>query len=208
VYQDVRWGPVNQGKVVMFHSRGNATVPLSSLPKEYQELLGYQPPPAATSVTTSATATTPAVPAPEPPRITTPAPSRSTTREPDWESYSRDRKTMMVLNNKLVERGNLTMLVGFVGNAVRIYNDSGKVRGFVLEIAERKNDIAQPTNELALRPNLWRRSGRTVLLRNYKAEGEAGVLVRVFVVPAEEVFGNTSYDVAAEPTFEQWKQLR
>jgi hypothetical protein len=44
-YQTVKWGPVNQGKVVIFHSHGVTMIPLEKLPEEYQAQFGYQPPP-------------------------------------------------------------------------------------------------------------------------------------------------------------------
>jgi hypothetical protein len=71
-----------------------------------------------------------------------------------------------------------------------------------------RNDVSQPANGLTLRPNLWQRTGKTVLLRNYKSDGVVGILVRVFVAAAEDVVGHTSYEAAMEPSFEQWKQLR
>src|ERR1041385_1731148 len=43
-YQSVKWGPVNQGKVVIFHNRGVATIPLEKLPAEYRARFGYKPP--------------------------------------------------------------------------------------------------------------------------------------------------------------------
>ena len=43
-YQNVRWGPVNAGKVVMFHNRGVTVIPLADLPEEYQAQFGYTPP--------------------------------------------------------------------------------------------------------------------------------------------------------------------
>lgn len=208
VYQDVRWGPVNQGKVVMFHSRGNTTVPLSSLPKEYQEQLGYQPPPPPPPTVTPPVTPPPTVPV-EPPKVVTPPPvPLPPPRDADWETYSRERKTKLVLNDKLVNRSNLSTVVGFLESPVRIYTDSVKVRGILMEVAEKKTDVTQPADELSLRPNLWERTGKMVLLRNYKADGERGVLVRLFVAPAADLDGHNTYEVGIEPTFEQWKQLR
>ena len=51
-YQSIKWGPVNQGKVVIFHNRGVATIPLEKLPLEYQARFGYKSP-AATEVISS-----------------------------------------------------------------------------------------------------------------------------------------------------------
>src|SRR5512145_589508 len=55
-YHDVRWGPVNQGKIQFFHSRGSAIVPLADLPKQYQRKFGYDP----ASATAGAPAPSPA----------------------------------------------------------------------------------------------------------------------------------------------------
>ncbi len=208
-YHDVRWGSVNQGKVVMFHSRGIAIIPLSELPEEYQAIFGYQPPPTPTVVTPQATTQTPIPSTHEPSKITILPPlPEPPPHDPDWEAYNRDRKTKLVLRNRLVNRSELSILVGFVGNPVRIFNGSTKIRGFTLELAERKDAATQQANELFLRPNLWQRTGKTVLLRNYKSQDEEGILVRVYVVPAEDVDEHKSYEVATDPTFEQWKKLR
>lgn len=210
VYHDVRWGPVNQGKVVMFHNRGNVTVPLSSLPKEYQELFGYQPPPTPEPSVTPPVTPPPPSPTPaEPPKVVSPPPPpMATPRDGDWQTYSQDRKTKLVLNDKLVNRSDLSTLVGFIGSPVRVYTDSTKLRGILLELAEQKSDLAQPADELALRPNLWQRTGKMVFLRNYKADVELGVLVRLFVAPAEDLDGHDTYEVGTEASFEQWKLLR
>src|SRR2546427_12774478 len=69
-YHSVKWGPVNQGKVVIFHNRGAATIPLEKLPPEYQAQFGYKP----------ATAGKPAA-------------TPELTQAPDWAAYNKDRAT-------------------------------------------------------------------------------------------------------------------
>jgi hypothetical protein len=207
LYRDVRWGAVNQGTVVVFHSRGIAMIPVRKLPEEYQALLGPTSP--------SPTPPTPTpVPAPAPAPLPTPLPAPLPTplppppRDPDWEAYSRERKEKLVLNDRLVNRSELASIVGFVGAPARVISGSVTVRGTTLELAERKDGVAKPAEELSLRPNLWQRTGKMVLLRNYKSQGEAGILVRVYVVPAEDVEEHKSYEVATEPTFDEYKRLR
>jgi hypothetical protein len=129
-------------------------------------------------------------------------------RDPDWEAYNRDRKTKLVLRDKLVNRSDMSTLVGFIGTPIRVLSGDVKIRGVTMELAEKKEDVAQPASELSLRPNLWQRTGKMVVLRDYKAQGESGILVRLYVTPAEDVEEHKSYEVATEPTFEQWKQLR
>ena len=50
-YESVKWGAVNQGKIVIFHSRGVAIIPLEKLPAEYQAQFGYKPDPAPPALT-------------------------------------------------------------------------------------------------------------------------------------------------------------
>jgi len=209
VYQNVRWGPVNQGRVVMFHSRGNAVVPLSSLPPEYQALLGNQGG-APTAPVNSPVVVPPLPSAPaQPARPSIIKPTRpSAVRDADWEAYTEERKTKVVLNNKLLNRTDLETLVGYIGSPVRIFSNTGRVTGVMLEVAEMRADVAQAATGLQLRPNLWQRTGKVAFLRNYKPEGEIGILVRLFVARDGEMDGNPSYDVAKEPSFEQWKLLR
>ena len=40
VYESVRWGPVNQGKIVLIHSRGAAFIPVEKIPENYRQQLG------------------------------------------------------------------------------------------------------------------------------------------------------------------------
>jgi len=208
VYHDVRWGPVNQGMVVMFHSRGHLTVPLSSLPPEYQALLGYQPSPTSSAAPSAVTSVLPPSEPVEPPKTTPPSvPNATVAQDAAWEAYNQQRKIKVLLNNKLVDRSSLTVLVGFVGNPVRIINESVNIRGTILELAERKSENAA-ANELILRPNLWQRTGTMVLLRNYRSDGVRGALTQLFVAPAEDFDGYKTYDVAQELSFEQWKQLQ
>jgi hypothetical protein len=216
VYRDVRWGPVNQGNVMMFHNRGVKSVAIDKLPEEYRALFNVgkpsTPPVAPVAPPTVRppveTAPPPAAPAPVRPLLIVPPHTTSSSRDPDWESYNKARATKLVMNNKLVERSSLTSLVGFVGSVVSISDGTTKIRGTMLEVAEPKENAASTSGEFALRPNLWRHTGKMALLRNYKAEGETGILVRVYVTAAEDVDDHPSYNVAAEPSFEQWKQLR
>ncbi|MCX7888028.1 MAG: hypothetical protein N3B01_12350, partial [Verrucomicrobiae bacterium] len=138
-YHDVRWGPVNDGKVVIFHSRGNAVVPLGSLPAEYQALLTRSGMPSARAVGTNA-----AVGASSEPLPRSMVGAASESQKGDWGEYNRERKSKLVLNNRLVDRSELMSLVGFVGNPVRIYTDTVKVSGVLFELAEKRGDVTQP----------------------------------------------------------------
>lgn len=77
-YTDVKFGPVNQDKVVLFHSHGVTTVPVASLPIEYQQSLGIKP---AAAPAPSAAATPVTVPA-EPGNVFLPVPQEVTTPRP------------------------------------------------------------------------------------------------------------------------------
>src|SRR5262245_18312127 len=70
IYQNVRWGPVNNGKVVILHGRGSAIVPIEQLPPEYQRRLGFTP---AEPVVTEAPRQQWSPPAPAPAPVMPPA---------------------------------------------------------------------------------------------------------------------------------------
>lgn len=214
VYRDVRWGPVNQGSVVIFHSRGIKVVPLDKLPSEYQAYFGNQPtanpapsPTPPPPVQPVQPVTPP--PTPTPPPITVMPPLRPPTeRDPDWEAYNKDRKTKLALRKKLVNRSSLTSLVGFIGSQVRTSDGNTMVRGVVLELASRKTNGNSSPTEFSLRPNLWERNGEKVLLRNYVPQVDPGMLVHVYVLADTDIDDYKTYEVAIEPSYEQWKQLR
>jgi len=135
-------------------------------------------------------------------------PLRSSDRDADWEAYNRDRKTKVVLGNKLVSRSSLTSLVGFLGSPARFSDGETLVRGFVLELASRKAGDNGAAAQFSLRPNLWERTGKKVILRDYKPPLEPGGVVHVFAKRVNSADDYDIYEVATEPSYEQWKQLR
>jgi len=206
-YYDVHWGPVNDGKVVVFHSRGVKIVPLNQLPPEYRAKFGS---PLSSTPTPAAPAPEPTVsisPSPEP-VVVTPAPRRSSSRGNDWENYNEDRRTQVVLKGKLVERSSLDLLVGYIASRTRLSDGGRSVRGVVFDLAERRTDGNQPSQQFLLRPQLWQRNGERVFLVNYEPEAEAGMLVRLYVQEAKPMGDHKVYEVGVEPTFEAWKRLR
>ena len=136
-------------------------------------------------------------------------PSRSrATDNSNWTAYREDCKTKLLLGGKLVDRTSLTTLVGFIGRPIAISDGKEDVRGSIFELAEQTNGNSQVPEAFSLRPNLWKRTGETVVLRNYKPDREIGVLTQVFVMEASPVLDHRSFDVASEPSLEQWMQVR
>lgn len=220
-YRDVRWGPVNQGKVVVFHNRGVAYVPLEKLPADLQARFGYNPsaapatPAAPQPVTPVAPSAVVASVAPEP----APRPSlqeqleamhnrssgTASSGNSEWREYVHQRASLVLLDGKLVERSMLTPLTGFV---IRITTENGQLQGTTLELAEKRADAKTVSAALELRPGLWRGTGQQVMLRNYDAEVPTGDVIRVFVQETNPLGDTRAFLVAKEPTFEQWQRLR
>jgi hypothetical protein len=222
-YRDVHWGPVNQGKVIMFHSLGMLIVPLADLPIAYQGQFGYTP---TTNPEPQLIATTPlSPPLSDPPPALTSAPRltpiqklppiqpptstrHSYTSGRDWQLYSEDRKTKVLFRGKLVDCKDLISLIGFIGTSGWIEEDSIRVNGVFLTIAELRDGTPNTPSSMTLRPNLWKKTEAIVLLENFKPETGPDVLVRLYGLETRTVGDYHIFQVATEPTFEQWQKLR
>ena len=205
-YQSVKWGPVNQGKVVIFHNRGVATIPLEKLPPEYQARFGYKPPAAQ-----SLRAPAPTSPPPDSIRIleSMQVKDSEASQTTDWTAYSKDRVTKVILNGELVEKSRLKELTGYIVRGRTELGEAGfTVRGSILELAQRREDVPQATKAMELRPSLWKGTGEQVLLSDYPVTVELGALIRVYVAEGRTVTGVRTFHVGTEPTFEQWQNLR
>lgn len=231
----VKFGPVNDGKIVLFHSHGITTVPVSSLPAEYQGQFASK-----TAAATPAPKTENSfLPVPREVPENKPAPQPLIVREPiakqvppansptileamrakriepvvnsgknDWAEYNHDRVNRLLLDGKLVEKYSLTPLVGFLAKEKASISEEGRTyNGAALDIAERKNNTDHVANAMELRPSLWRRSDERVFLINYKPSTLPGVLMQLYVVEIDQVAGWRTFKVATEPGFEEWKRL-
>ena len=230
-YENVRWGPVNSGKVAVFHNRGVTFVPLADLPTEYQELFNYTPPPDSTPPSEPAadpldfrqrkfSHNSDPVPAPVSDPVPTvqlrplrPLPPVSTPysvsrSDRDWEQYSADRKVKVVYQGKLVDAVAFKQIIGFIGNPGWVEENGIRANGTLFELAEERKDIPKSAPSMVLRPNHWKKTGKVALLKNYKAETEPGVIVRFYAVELPAIADCPLYEVATEPTFEQWQKLR
>lgn len=217
-YHNVRWGPVNQGKVVMFHNRGVTYLPLEKLPPELQARFGYQAPatPAPAAVAPAAEPTTSAPPAAvvkgadlreqlEAMRLR----SHGTPQNSAWTQYVRERGGYVLLENKLVERAQLTQLTGIVVKFATIDDETrSRVPGTVLELTEKRPDAKPVPSQMELRPSLWRGTGQQVYLVRYEPENSAGDVIRVYAKETNPIGEVRAYVVGKEPSFEQWQQLR
>ena len=197
-YESVKWGPANHGKVVIFHSRGVATLPIEKLPPEYQAQFGHKP--------ESATAT------PDPQKNLD-AVRRSRSSSPpqntgEWAAYNRDRSVKVLLDGKLVDRSTLTTITGFLAKEQAQFSTADRtVKGAVLELARRREDTGPVNPTMELRPALWKRTGEFVWLSDYSAQAIVGALLRVYVVEDKPVDGQRVFRVGVEPSFEQWQEL-
>jgi len=220
VYRDVKWGPVNAGKVVVFHTRGVAIVPLEDLPEEFQDQFGYKAPPVEKPAHPSVPDLVPQ-PAP-PPKPTSPPASADLFKpvkpapapvvennSPEWKQYSQEKNLKVVLDGKLVDKSRLSQLTGFVvatGTLSQTGPDGrSRVPITTLELAQKKNDVAP---SMQMRPGLWKGTGEEVVLLDYKHAGDAGVLLNLFVKETDPVDTSRAFFVGKEPSFEQWLKLR
>jgi len=173
-YHNVRWGPVNQGKVVLLHSRGSAMVPVTSLPVEYQQWL-------------AAKSTQPFAPPPT---------GRGTAPTPAWPPPPPSGKVR--INGEWVEKSQLKELVGFVKFLAEATEDQQVMRGVILELAELRNpDRPIPAN-LVMRPGLWKPTGEQVLLKHYAHHGQLGDLIRVYGREDDAIKGVRAFVVGVE----------
>lgn len=205
-YEGVKFGPVNQGKVTLFHSHGVTTVPVGSLPQEYQQQLGVKPPAALP------------LPAEVPkPKATAGDPNatlQAMRQRPaggasgDWATYNRERGAKVVLDGKLVDKETLTPLTGFLVKE-RASLDDGKQKysGAAFDLAERKADVGKVATAMELRPALWKRTDERVFLLNYQPVTLVGALMRVYAIEVDPIAEWRTFKVGTEPTFEEWKRL-
>ncbi|MCG3146600.1 MAG: hypothetical protein PCFJNLEI_00031 [Verrucomicrobiae bacterium] len=217
-YRDVKFGPVNQDQIVLFHSKGVATVPVSSLPETYREQFAPKPAPGGAPV--------PAVV--EPLRIRTPVSQptnnpgaileamRSKKSEPimtggsrnDWTLYNQQRASLVVLDGMLVEKSSLTPLVGFLAKERASLSDGTRTYyGAAFDLAERKNGNDNVAAVMELRPALWNRTDERVFLVNYKPMTLPGALMKVYAVEIDPIDQWRTFKVGTDPSFEDWKRL-
>jgi hypothetical protein len=230
-YRDVKWGPVNKGKIVMFHNRGVAIVPLSDLPQEYRAQFGYVEPPIAKPVEKQVSPpATDSAPTSEPAdSVAPPAPASSTlpqmqeqlermrsknnSSSPEakyWKQYNDERVTMVLLQGKLVDKASLQQIVGFIVTS-NFYVADGKkeYRATLLELAVRRTDAKEVADSMSLRPGLWRNTGEQVLLLDYKPDSDmAGMLIRVFVKETLSLEDRRCFYAGIEPGYKEWLALR
>ncbi|MEI6084501.1 MAG: hypothetical protein WCS70_09390 [Verrucomicrobiota bacterium] len=220
-YTDVKFGPVNQGKITLFHSRGVTAVPLSSLPEDYQQQFATKqtaptiPIPQEVSEPAPTPVSLPPKPAQPNPGATLEA-MRTKKTEPstagggtsDWARYNRERASIVVLDGKLVEKVTLTSLIGFLAKEHAQLNDGQQAHyGAALDLAVRKNQNDQVAAAMEMRPALWRRTDERVFLVNYKPMTLPGALMKVYVLEIDPIDQWRTFKVGAEPSFEDWKRL-
>lgn len=212
-YYNVRWGPVNDGKVVAFHNRGITTFALDQLPPDIQSTFGYKlpqrmpdssPQPALSSVQSALP------PAESAPTQNESAYQRYVQREAETEyrAYQEACAGKLLFHGQLVETGKLTELTGFLVRAEEVIESDVQVRGWVMELARRKAGLPASAAHFDLRPGLWEGTGNFVFLRDFDTERYVGGVARVYGEPDGVVRGLPAYAVGRPPAFQDWKRLR
>jgi len=193
-YQGVKWGPVNNGKVVIFYSQGVTMVPLDRLPPQYRARFG---PVAETNASAAGSNALP---------LTDPTPDASTNAS--WQAYVRIRATKLLLDGKLVDRSELTELTGFLMPAQGAAAEDARFgRLWVLNLAEHRKNLPASAQGFDLRPGLWQATEETVVLINYEGSAEDGSLVRVYGSETDPMNGHRAFKIAKQPSYEEWQQL-
>ena len=189
-YESVRWGPINNGKIVVLHSRGAAMVPVEKIPEPYHTQLGIKDP------------VKPALP--EAPAIESrgesaferaqrgrgPIPHHEGEAAAEAERQAAtaiQRGKWSVINGELVEKDKLTQITGFVRSRAEA-RDGDKIvtRGTIVELAERRDPSKHIPAQLEMRPGLWKETGERVFLQDYVYEGRMGDLIRLYGQEQEE----------------------
>jgi hypothetical protein len=124
-----------------------------------------------------------------------------------WRLYNEQRGTKVLFRGQLVDRASLTCLTGFVTTTrSRLRDGERMLTGGILNLAMRKPD-ATGADTMVLRPSLWQRTNEQVLLFGYEPPEGPGVLVRVYGLEVRRVSGIRVFQIATEPSFEEWKRL-
>ncbi len=200
LYEGVRWGPVNQGKIVVLHSRGSAFVPVEKLPEHYRQQLGIKLPDA------------PPVPfEPVSPARGESAFERSQRQQRERDAAAqreRDRALVVeqdrwaVIDGAVVAKTELTQLTGFVRSRAETHDgDQIILRGVVIELAQRRDPTKPIPAYLEMRPGLWQETGERVFLEGYQGSTKIGELIRLWGrEKPERVQEMRLFTAAREPT--------
>lgn len=232
-YESVKIGPINAGKVLLFHSRGVTSVPVNSLPAEYRPRVeapatvpanDFLPVPGELDPANGETSRLPAPGGSATPKTNTPDPAAileamRTQREAnrpssgsqatgDWAVYNRERLTRLVLDGQLVDRSTLKPIVGFlVKERTRLREGGRDYFGAAMDLAVRKANTDSVAGAMDLRPSLWERTDERVFLVNYHPTSLPGAVIRVYATEITPVEGWRTFKVGTEPSFEEWKRL-
>jgi hypothetical protein len=124
-----------------------------------------------------------------------------------WRMYNEQRATKVVFRNRLVERDSLTPLTGFVvREKTKLTDGSRSLSGGMIELANYSGDSKVAT-AMALRPNLWKRTGERILLQDYEPLEGMGMLSRIYGAEVRRIGSVRVFQVAKEPSYEDWKRL-
>lgn len=211
-YHNVKWGPVNNGKVTIIHNKGVANLKLEDLPPGLQTPFPYTPkappdePPLRPSYRPPPEPTTRPVLPPPPPQPKTPEQLRL---ETEAKEYDVVRATKVLYEGRLVEKNKLTAITGFVRNPdIEFPPDQDPPTGTWLELAVKRPDAPTVAAQFDLRPGLWKGSGDFALLQDYETDTPTGLLIRVYGTETKRVSGHRAFLIGTEPTFAEWQKLR
>lgn len=208
-YEQVRFGAVNQGKIIMFHNRGVVTLPVESLPEHIRaQVAPSYAAPAVSAISAAPAAKQPSSPVPlasnQIARRTQPAPTRTpSASDSELQAFRYANATHVVLNGVLVERTKLTELTGFLSQTK---SETGATE-WIIELGQLSRDVPK---HLELRPGLWKRTGEHVFLKGFKPDDTALLtgLVRVYGRELGKKDNFRIFEVGTPLTFEQWRKLQ
>lgn len=208
-YQNVKFGPANQGKVILYHNRGVATVPIQSIPTAYLSLIVGPEAQKELERREQERKRAETQPGGVNPNQALPGMVDPTVVPGSMRDYRLNKERMAVVNGKLVPVNRVVSLTGFlIRPGVEIPASGKPAVGSVVEIAERRPGVPVSLLETELRPNQWQGTGESVWVVDYLPNTEAGVIVQLTGAELETINGRRVLALAREPTFEEWQQFR
>jgi hypothetical protein len=209
-YQNVKFGPANQGKVTFYHNRGVATVPIQKIPTAYLSLILGPEAQKELERREQERKQAESQPAGLGPNQNLPRPLDPTIVPGSLRDYRQNKEKMAIVNGKLVSADRVIHLTGFlIRVGVEIPTSGKPTEGSVVEIAQKRPGMPVPApDDTELRPNEWQGTGESVWVVNFVPNMEVGTLGQITVAELETASGRRIVALAREPTFEEWQQLR
>lgn len=205
-YRDIRWGPVNNGKITFFHNRGVQTgVPLEKLPAKYQRQFGHVP--------SASDRDESMAPPPLPPDHQADSAFARLQRQQAQQRYEAElarrravdahRSKYAVIDDKVVPVSQLTRLVGFLQARAEVQIGQEKLTGYLLDLARLRNPERHIPAELLMRPGLWEKTGEQVFLKEFQTDELLGSLLELYGLETDPILEHRTFVIGTTPTAQQ-----